>query len=993
MKNRLLATLFLFLLLHSAIHSATIKTVNSKAGLLNTCFSRSEKDTLTALILRDTIDARDFKFLRDSLLKLESVDLHEVFIKPYTGTKGPTNILYDTIYLKNQIPSFAFYQKVRLKRVVMPDSLEKIGMNSFDGCHSLKTPISFPTTFTALGGYAFRNCDSIPSVSFNQGIKAIADFAFSNCTSLVSLNAFPTSLYYVGEDAFSNCQKLDNVVLSGTFNVSNRMFKGCTSLKSVVFSKGSYSINGEVFMGCTMLDRVAIPDGVTFIGGNAFKDCIRLETVLLPKTLSMSNAVFMNCTSLRQLTMPLNIGSIATACFKNCIRLKKLILPASVYALSDSALADCIGLDTLVLRGEKPIDWFFHGILSGIRTDACVLMVPFQCVPTFKSNPNWGIFKNIQELPGCKPSRSKLKLGQQNGANDTIQVVSNTTWTVTTDQPWLRVTPTSGSAHAVLKLTADENPSYLTRNATLTILLSDSMRTTVTVTQEQKFAEFHRTVQPGELTRALTTFEKSVVNRLFLTGKVDARDFRLIHDSLPLLEELDMTETEIVAYQGNLGTVFPYRDTSISYAANQLPAYGFWRLTNPLSKPGFHRFKMPKNTTSIGDYAFYNCTKLDTMILSDSVKSIGAFAFQNCSVLTTVFLPEGLEYIGESAFEDCRVLNGIPLPSTVKEMATRSFSSCYSIKNLKLPNQLTTLEEAAFANCYSITDTLIVPGTCRSVDQDAFINCNKVPKIVLMEGVEFVGRSAFDYCNATVEVIIPKSIKTLESFAFENCRMLKSVYCHLSDPTAVHLGWNVFSTTATLYVPFDTKESFLSTPGWNYLGHYVEMNGIRQVDSLLQLSTWSIKDTSVYIYSNVNWSARSNADWLSFPADTTPMGNGFLRIRAAENPNFTERTCRICISAKNTNSVMFTVTQAARKTNDEDSATTVEVSMVSKDGRLHISELEESSKLSVCDLSGHLLFRQQDFTGGTCSLGQAKEKMVIVRLENNKWSIVRKLIL
>lgn len=991
--NKTLVVLFFNFLLLSGIHAENIRMVNSKAGLLYTYFSLTEKDTLTTLILRDTIDARDFKFIRDSLSKLESVDLHDVFIKPYTGTKGPTNILYDTIYLKNQIPSFAFYQKVRLKRVVLPDSLENIGMNSFDGCHSLKTPISFPSTFTAVGGYAFRNCDSIPSVHFNQGIKTIADFAFSNCTSLISLNAFPASLYYVGEDAFSNCQKLDNVVLSGTFDVSYRMFKGCTSLKSVVFSNGSYSINGEVFMGCAMLDRVELPDGVTFIGGRAFKDCIRLETVLLPKTLSMSNAVFMNCTSLRQLTMPLNLGSISTACFKNCIQLKKLILPASVYELRDSAFADCIGLDSLVLRGEKPINWFFHGILSGVRTDACVLMVPFQCVPTFKSNSNWGIFKNIRELPGCKPSRSKLTLGQQNGANDTIQVVSNTTWKVTTNQPWLRVTPTSGSAHAVLKLTADENPGYLTRNATLTILLSDSMRTTVTVTQEQKFAEFHRTVQPGELTRALTTFEKSVVKRLFLTGKVDARDFRFLHDSLPLLEELDMTETEIVAYQGNLGTVFPYRDTSILYAANQLPAYGFWRMTNPLSKSGFHRFKMPKNTTSIGEYAFYNCAKLDTMLLSDHVKSIGAFAFQNCSVLTTIFLPEGLECIGESAFEDCKVLNSIQLPSTVKELATRSFSSCYSIKNLKLPNELTTLEEAAFANCYSITDTLVVPGTCRSVDQDAFFNCNKVPKIVLMDGVEFVGRAAFDYCKSTTEVLLPKSIKSLAYSAFDNCWMLKTVLCPISDPTDVYLDWNVFSSTATLYIPFESKVNYLNTPKWKALRSYVEMNGIRPNDNHLFVPTWSIKDTSVYIYSNVKWLARSNADWLTFPADTTPMGNGFLRIRAAENSNFTERTCRIWISANNTDSVMFNVTQAARKTNDEDSTTNVEVSMVSKDGMLHISELEESSRLSVCDLSGRLIFRQLSFTGGTCSLGQAKKKMVIVRLENSKWSIVRKIIL
>ena len=41
--------------------------------------------------------------------------------------------------------------------------------------------------------------------------------------------------------------------------------------------------------------------------------------------------------------------------------------------------------------------------------------------------------------------------------------------------------------------------------------------------------------------------------------------------------------------------------------------------------------------TSIGSWAFYNCSSLTSVTISDSVTSIGVYAFTGCSGLTTVF--------------------------------------------------------------------------------------------------------------------------------------------------------------------------------------------------------------------------------------------------------------------------------------------------------------------------------------------------------------------
>ena len=57
--------------------------------------------------------------------------------------------------------------------------------------------------------------------------------------------------------------------------------------------------------------------------------------------------------------------------------------------------------------------------------------------------------------------------------------------------------------------------------------------------------------------------------------------------------------------------------------------------------------------TSIGEYAFYDCSSLTSIELSDSVTSIGKYAFYDCSALTTIELPDSVTSIGDSAFKKC----------------------------------------------------------------------------------------------------------------------------------------------------------------------------------------------------------------------------------------------------------------------------------------------------------------------------------------------------
>ena len=55
--------------------------------------------------------------------------------------------------------------------------------------------------------------------------------------------------------------------------------------------------------------------------------------------------------------------------------------------------------------------------------------------------------------------------------------------------------------------------------------------------------------------------------------------------------------------------------------------------------------------TSIAEKAFYQCTTIESIVMSDSIASIGEYCFAECTNLTDVTFGKGLVTIGEHAFE------------------------------------------------------------------------------------------------------------------------------------------------------------------------------------------------------------------------------------------------------------------------------------------------------------------------------------------------------
>ncbi|MGI6265294.1 MAG: leucine-rich repeat protein, partial [Acutalibacteraceae bacterium] len=85
------------------------------------------------------------------------------------------------------------------------------------------------------------------------------------------------------------------------------------------------------------------------------------------------------------------------------------------------------------------------------------------------------------------------------------------------------------------------------------------------------------------------------------------------------------------------------------------------------------------SVTSIGDYAFYNCTGMTSVTIPDSVTRIGNSAFYYCTKLTSITIPDSVTSIGNYAFYNCTKLTSITIPDSVTSMGSGAFDSCSNV--------------------------------------------------------------------------------------------------------------------------------------------------------------------------------------------------------------------------------------------------------------------------------------------------------------------------
>ena len=254
---------------------------------------------------------------------------------------------------------------------------------------------------------------------------------------------------------------------------------------------------------------------------------------------------------------------------------------------------------------------------------------------------------------------------------------------------------------------------------------------------------------------------------------------------------------------------------------------------------------IPNSVTSIGDYAFADCSGLTSIEIPNSVISIGECAFEGCESLKYVELGQTVEYIGFGAFCECGYTS-ITIPSSVIYIGDEAFVDCWnliSIKvddqnkvydsrencnaiietatnvliagciNTKIPNTVTTIGQYAFVCCDIVS--ISIPNSVESIEESAFEECN-LASISIPNSVVYIGKFAFSYCKNLYSIEIGESVNFIGDEAFYGCDRLSKIYCKSITPPVCQTN-TVFEETAyegILYVPINCKNKYESTDPW-----------------------------------------------------------------------------------------------------------------------------------------------------------------------------------
>ena len=207
----------------------------------------------------------------------------------------------------------------------------------------------------------------------------------------------------------------------------------------------------------------------------------------------------------------------------------------------------------------------------------------------------------------------------------------------------------------------------------------------------------------------------------------------------------------------------------IADGVTSIGVYAFYDCTSLTS------VTIPDSVTSIGSGAFSYCKSLTSVTIPDSVTSIGGAAFNGCSSLTSVTIPDSVTSIGGEAFFNCTSLTSVTIPNSVTSIGEYAFSDCSSLTSVTIPDSVTSIVNGAFAGCRSLT-SVTIPDSVTSIDWSAFAGCRSLTSVTIPDSVTSIGDGAFSYCESLTSVTIPDSVTSIGDGAFAPCTSLTGIW-------------------------------------------------------------------------------------------------------------------------------------------------------------------------------------------------------------------------
>ena len=620
--------------------------------------------------------------------------------------------------VRNVCCSFPADEMERVKTVILPDSVELIGMNAFRGCDRIEM-VRMGSRVTSIGAGAFYGDLSLSTISLPESLKYIGDFAFYNCRSLPDI-LIPDSVEGVGQnlfvtmrsdfmisipehlsEAFRECKYATHVRKPGE---EGDLFASCRLRFDYLTDEDAYRL------GACILDAptVKVPDEyrgkpVIAVGTNAFRGLSQLETVVLPDTVTrLHSCSFHDCPKLSAVEMP-GVERIDSFAFDHLPALETLTVPVTCFS---------VGYGGIVRGCENLRKIFMHEGRSSLKK-------------TLESRLPGGEIElvNVPREAGTNEVYRKLRDGSGYEVllgfpvGDSISVPASYR-----GLPVKRVGPYAyADGYAVNDIVLPEmleeigDSAFRYVNGPISVTIPDS------VVSIEAYAFAAGTVAEVKFGSGLREIGEHAFDRCRLVSLILPEG---VTDVAPNAFDDNRYLSVVLAPTALVPTIRPSRFEKTERGFESVPmAVRVFSVTDISEDKKEEELKnahfdMVENAdgrsftvrafirgaltdvevpaefrdlpvTAIGDRAFYDCRGLTSVVLPDTVQVIGDEAFSRCIDLNVLTLGNGVVRIGKSAFYRTAI-ETLTIPDTIEEIGKFAVLSCTALRTVYVPSHVAT---------------------------------------------------------------------------------------------------------------------------------------------------------------------------------------------------------------------------------------------------------------------------------------------------------------
>lgn len=368
--------------INGAVAEAYIKVVDMKEakvkeGIIpqdafvpynNTNLSYREPNLRRIILPEDIVEIGDNAFNRCTA---EIINLPKSVIKMGVDAFCCSNVMFDRLVIPvgvAEIPKGCFSECKGIKEIILPPTLQKIGVGAFSGT-------------------------GIKKIELPSNITEISDALFKG--SLLEEITLPQSVASIGEEAFydSNLQRI--VLHDGIKYVGKRAFYN-NKLEEIIFPDTQIEFGEDVFYECDNLKQVTIPDWMTVIPGGMFSFCHGLENVIFPDGLREISATAFWGSPLKEIVVQEGLETIGNLSF-SLGNFESITLPASVKSIGIGAFNSAKPVKyirSMAVEPPKSDRWNYPEIFA---SDIPVY-VPVGSGDKYRAAEYWSYFKNFIEV-------------------------------------------------------------------------------------------------------------------------------------------------------------------------------------------------------------------------------------------------------------------------------------------------------------------------------------------------------------------------------------------------------------------------------------------------------------------------------------------------------------------------------------------------------------------------------------------------------------------